>query len=284
MLSNGEFVVNAASTKKYLPLLRAINTGTIPKLKDGTPSSNMTGTPLSWGTKSTKILVNTSSATAQSTAAIAGSTQSTNESINAWGKIQKFAIDNLGTVIAAGFTGMATAISSGASPKKAFMGSVLGSLGGAIGGAIGAMAGPAGIAFGSQIGGALGGGLANREFAQGGVMTSSGPMPLEKYAKGGIAREPQLALYGEGRKPEAYVPLPDGRSIPVSMSGGGNVNNVSVNVSVDNRGGTQTQTQAGGKDNSEEYSRQLGVAISNAVKQEMLNQQRPGGLLYKGRR
>jgi hypothetical protein len=57
-----------------------------------------------------------------------------------------------------------------------------------------------------------------------------------------------------------------------------------VNVSVDNRGGTQTQTQAGGKDNSEEYSRQLGVAISNAVKQEMLNQQRPGGLLYKGRR
>jgi hypothetical protein len=284
MLSNGEFVVNAASTKKYLPLLRAINTGTIPKLKDGTPSSNMTGTPLSWGTKSTKILVNTSSATAQSTAAIAGSTQSTNESINAWGKIQKFATDNLGTVIAAGFTGMATAISSGASPKKAFMGSVLGSLGGAIGGAIGAMAGPAGIAFGSQIGSALGGGIANREFAMGGVMSSSGSMPLHKYGRGGVARTPQLAMFGEGSKPEAYVPLQDGRSIPVTMAGGsGNVNNISVNVAVDNKGGAQTQT-SGGADSGEDYSRKLGAAISNAVKQEMINQQRPGGLLYKGRR
>jgi hypothetical protein len=108
-------------------------------------------------------------------------------------------------------------------------------------------------------------------------------IPLQKYAKGGIARTPQLAMFGEGSRPEAYVPLPDGRSIPVSMSGGGgNVNNISVNVSVDNKGGTQTQTQSA--DNTEEYSRRLGVAISNAVKQEMLNQQRPGGLLYKGRR
>jgi hypothetical protein len=53
-------------------------------------------------------------------------------------------------------------------------------------------------------------------FANGGIMTSSGPAPLKKYSQGGIAREPQLALYGE-RGPEAYVPLPDGRSIPVKM-------------------------------------------------------------------
>ena len=31
----------------------------------------------------------------------------------------------------------------------------------------------------------------------------------------------QLAAFGEGRTPEAYVPLPDGRTIPVSMTGNG---------------------------------------------------------------
>jgi hypothetical protein len=54
-----------------------------------------------------------------------------------------------------------------------------------------------------------------KKFATGGVM-SNNVVPMRRYAAGGIAREPQLALYGE-RGPEAYVPLPDGRSIPVKM-------------------------------------------------------------------
>jgi hypothetical protein len=58
-------------------------------------------------------------------------------------------------------------------------------------------------------------------FANGGIMTGAGPLPLNKYAMGGIANSPQLAMFGEGRTPEAYVPLPDGRSIPVTMRGGG---------------------------------------------------------------
>lgn len=58
-------------------------------------------------------------------------------------------------------------------------------------------------------------------FANGGIMTSAGPLSLSKYAGGGVANRPQLALFGEGRTPEAYVPLPDGRRIPVAMSGGG---------------------------------------------------------------
>ena len=53
--------------------------------------------------------------------------------------------------------------------------------------------------------------------ALGGVMTSRGPIALKKYARGGIARSPQLALFGEGSGAEAYVPLPDGRRIPVNM-------------------------------------------------------------------
>jgi hypothetical protein len=54
-------------------------------------------------------------------------------------------------------------------------------------------------------------------FAGGGVMTSAGPVPLRRYANGGIANSMQMAMFGEGSRPEAYVPLPDGRSIPVTM-------------------------------------------------------------------
>lgn len=54
-------------------------------------------------------------------------------------------------------------------------------------------------------------------FADGGVMTSAGPLALKRYAGGGVANSPQLALFGEGATPEAFVPLPDGRNIPVKM-------------------------------------------------------------------
>lgn len=57
--------------------------------------------------------------------------------------------------------------------------------------------------------------------ADGGVMTGHGMMPLRQYASGGVANSPQMAIFGEGSMPEAYVPLPDGRSIPVKMKGGG---------------------------------------------------------------
>lgn len=67
-----------------------------------------------------------------------------------------------------------------------------------------------GIDFGSLFG-----------FANGGIMTGSGPLPLHAYAGGGIASSPQVALFGEGDRPEAFVPLPDGRRIPVAMKGGG---------------------------------------------------------------
>jgi tape measure domain-containing protein len=61
------------------------------------------------------------------------------------------------------------------------------------------------------IGGILG-------FADGGIMTGSGSVPLRKYRRGGVARSAQVAVYGEGDTAEAYVPLPDGRSIPVTLS------------------------------------------------------------------
>ena len=106
-------------------------------------------------------------------------------------------------------------------------------------------------------------------FASGGVMTAMGPMPLKKYAKGGVATGPQMALYGEGSQNEAYVPLPDGRRIPVAMQGGGGATNVVVNVDA---GGTSVQGNAPRGD-------QLGKALSAAVQAELIKQRRPGGLL-----
>lgn len=58
-------------------------------------------------------------------------------------------------------------------------------------------------------------------FAMGGIMTANGPLPLRRYASGGVARSPQLAMFGEGSMAEAFVPLPDGRRIPVAMEGRG---------------------------------------------------------------
>lgn len=92
-------------------------------------------------------------------------------------------------------------------------------------------------------------------FAQGGIMTSRGKVPLRSYAGGGIAGSPQLAMFGEGSRPEAFVPLPDGKRIPVKMQmpdlsgfrsrGGGG-----VVVNVQNPPGMRTerrQRQEGGR-------------------------------------
>jgi len=81
------------------------------------------------------------------------------------------------------------------------------------------------------------------KFANGGVMTSAGKMPLNMYSKGGIANSPQMAMFGEGRMNEAYVPLPDGRSIPVSMKGNSGSN---VQINVINQSGTPVNAQQQG--------------------------------------
>lgn len=111
--------------------------------------------------------------------------------------------------------------------------------------------------------------------AGGNVMTSAGPMALNKYASGGIARSPQLSIFGEGRQPEAYVPLPDGRSIPVTMkdSQGKSGGNVTVSVSVNVEKGqedVQSQDKSGAA---------LGKMIAAAIKNQILQEKRPGGLL-----
>lgn len=66
---------------------------------------------------------------------------------------------------------------------------------------------------------ALGGG-GTPALARGGViggrMKGSTGLPTNAYATGGIASTPQLAIFGEGDGAEAFVPLPDGKTIPVT--------------------------------------------------------------------
>lgn len=68
--------------------------------------------------------------------------------------------------------------------------------------------------------------------ASGGIMTSRGLAPLRRYAGGGVATSPQLAMFGEGDSNEAYVPLPDGKSIPVNIRGSGSIDRSSGGVVV----------------------------------------------------
>ena len=117
---------------------------------------------------------------------------------------------------------------------------------------------PSGSAFGKFLG-----------FANGGIMTGNGALPLKRYAAGGIATSPQLAMFGEGSRPEAYVPLPDGRTIPVTMKGGGQMGNIVVNVDA---GGTSVQ-------GNQPDANKLGEALGAAVRAELIRQKRPGGLL-----
>ena len=110
------------------------------------------------------------------------------------------------------------ATSNGGSGGWGAIGSLIGMVGGFFsGGASTAAAGAASTTAGYSAGD-LGSGI---RFANGGIMTDAGAVPLRKYASGGVANRPQLAMFGEGSTPEAYVPLPDGRAIPVRMQGSG---------------------------------------------------------------
>lgn len=136
----------------------------------------------------------------------------------------------------------------------------------------GGAAASVGAGAASTAGLTLGSGITVAPFANGGVMTSKGSIPLNYYANGGIANRPQLAVFGEGRVPEAYVPLPDGRSIPVSMKGGGG-NAISISVQVDASGNSQVSGDKEGVS--------LGEGIADAVKGVLIKELRPGGILSR---
>ena len=103
---------------------------------------------------------------------------------------------------------------------------------------------------------------------EGGIMRAPG---YRSYGTGGVADGPDSGYPATLHGTEAVVPLPNGRSIPVEMSGGAGANNVTVNVNMTS--GESASTGTG------EDAYELGRAISAAVSNEIEKQQRPGGTL-----
>jgi hypothetical protein len=121
------------------------------------------------------------------------------------------------------------------------------------------------------------------KFAGGGIMTAGGPLPLHYYASGGVASGPQLAMFGEGRGPEAYVPLPDGRAIPAVVTlrgqpgaGGGHVFNTNITAHMTVPQGTSTEDA---HRMSATFARQMKDMVTGVVDDRIVQHSRTGGLL-----
>ncbi len=112
-------------------------------------------------------------------------------------------------------------------------------------------------------------------FANGGIMTPYGQMPLHTYSKGGVASSPQAAIFGEGSQNEAYVPLPDGKRIPVAMSNPANSNsagnsqinyNPTFSITQSPDGMTPAATMGMIQRQQDDFVKSLPMHIRNATK------------------
>ena len=88
------------------------------------------------------------------------------------------------------------------------------------------------------------------------------------FANGGVTKPNKSYIVGE-RGPELFTPGVTGRVTPNHQLGGGSTN---VVVNVDASGSSVEGDEA--------QAQQLGQAISQAIQAELMEQQRPGGLLY----
>lgn len=114
-------------------------------------------------------------------------------------------------------------------------------------------------------------------FADGGIMTRYGPLPLQRYNLGGIANSPQLALYGEGSRPEAIVPLPDGRSIPVSLSGGASGGGLAIQIDAPMEININANDADSGADIGEQVGMEVRRQLNELVDDRIRRSREPGG-------
>jgi len=111
-------------------------------------------------------------------------------------------------------------------------------------------------------------------FANGGIFAQNG---IQKFARGGIVDKPTMFPFANGTGlmgeagPEAIMPLRRGRDGRLGVEAAGGAGGVNVTVNVD-----ATGTRAQG---DEGRAGQFARAISEAVKNEIVTQKRPGGLL-----
>ena len=112
-------------------------------------------------------------------------------------------------------------------------------------------------------------------FAKGGIAFGG----FTAFAEGGVVTGPTLGLVGEGRYNEAVIPLPDGKSVPVQLAGGseGTSAPINTNIVVNVKNGQSDSQVTGNQGN------QLGREIEGAVRQVILKEIRPGGIIYSSR-
>ena len=112
-------------------------------------------------------------------------------------------------------------------------------------------------------------------FAKGGIAFGG----FTAFAEGGVVTGPTLGLVGEGRYNEAVIPLPDGKSVPVQLAGGteGATAPINTNIVVNVKNGQSDSQVTGNQGN------QLGREIEGAVRQVILKEIRPGGIIYGSR-
>ena len=112
------------------------------------------------------------------------------------------------------------------------------------------------------------GGIFGPAYAAGGYSLNK-----NNFSRGGMARGAEAGYAATLHGNEAVVPLPDNRSIPVTLNGAGsNQNNVTISVNMDNGGSSKSSSDS-------QQGEQLGTAISAAVQKELLHQKRSGGIL-----
>ncbi|HHL0913064.1 TPA: tape measure protein [Klebsiella pneumoniae] len=121
-----------------------------------------------------------------------------------------------------------------------------------------------------------------KKHANGGIFGKEGVVPLRAYQKGGIATSPQLAMFGEGSMNEAYVPLPDGRTIPVTLSAesagkstGNAVSPVSIQINVTKDGRTSESSSGSESNHWNGAARQIKSIVLETIAEE----KRSGGSL-----
>ena len=204
------------------------------------------------------------------------------EDISDIGKIRQSTVDQLGTGLAAAFDGIVQGTKTVKEAFKDMAMGILQSLSKVISqmmatqimmSMMGGLGMPAPTATTGSSGAYQGGPGAYSMWHEPTIGKKGGVFKPPEYARGGISKTLNM-LDSSGGYPailhgtEAVVPLPDGKSIPVSMKGG--ANNIVVNISSDG----QTTTQGGDSD-----LEGVGQAIAAAVQAELQNQKRSGGML-----
>lgn len=117
----------------------------------------------------------------------------------------------------------------------------------------------------------------------GGVWPDTPGLPtLRRFRKGGVGGGvsfgPTYTEHAEGAKPEAYVPLEDGRNIPVKvLSDGGSGGSFMVNtyVTIDSSGKPSSRVET-----DDSFGKKIGTMVEQAVTEKLVEQMQPGGVLY----